>query len=574
MSTLFEYGDKLMNKHAILHIPDSQYCFAVGLHTVILRLRVAKNEFQNKISVIYGCKYEYHTTRYSQSMERHFSDSLYDYYTTTLKNIDPRLVYVFTLEDEDGLHYFSEAGVTENYDFSLAYFDCFQLPFISNSDIHKPVPWMKKAVFYQIFVDRFCYGDKSKDNSYITMDWGEIPTPLSFAGGDIVGIQEKLNYIRDLGANVLYLTPVFLSPSNHKYDPIDYTEVDPQFGSNEIFKDLIDKAHSMDIRIVLDVVFNHCSKENALFLDVIKNGRKSPYHDWFLINGDYPDTSDINYMCFGISHYMPKWNTSNPAVQEYLIGIAIDWTRNFGIDGWRLDVSDEVSHEMWRNFRKAVKTVNPDCVIIGENWHDARPYLLGDQFDSVMHYGFTKACLDFFAFETLNANEMANRLNSLLVRNTDVANSMMLNLLDSHDTERFFTRVSEDVDKLLCALALAICFIGAPCIYYGTEVGMVGKYDPDCRRTFPWDTKKWNMDIMNTVKQLLEIKQLLSLQTGDIRIECEQNLLTVKRDSITLYINQSGNAQSVWGEAILSRHYQHNMLQHGGFCILKRGKEK
>lgn len=192
------------------------------------------------------------------------------------------------------------------------------------------------------------------------------------------------------------------------------------------------------MRIVLDAVFNHCSDELMQFQDVKEKGRASEYYDWFVIHGDKPDAEAKNYEMFASCEYMPKFNTSNPEVQEYLCNIGVYYISKYNIDGWRLDVSDEVSHDFWRKFRKAVKAVREDCIIIGENWHDASNYLKGDQYDSIMNYAFTKACLDYFATGRLKAAGMADKLNDLLARNTDTVNGMLLNLLDSHDTHRFF----------------------------------------------------------------------------------------------------------------------------------------
>ena len=160
--------------------------------------------------------------------------------------------------------------------------------------------------------------------------------------------------------------------------------------------------------------------------------------------------------------------------------------RACGIDGWRLDVADEVSHDFWRRFRKEVKRENPQAILIAESWHDAGSWLRGDQFDGIMNYSFTKACIDFFAKKTRTVQSFCDRLNELLMRNTDQANEMMLNLLDSHDTERFLTLAGEDRAALRCALAVMFFYPGMPCICYGTEIGMIGEYEPDSRRTFDW----------------------------------------------------------------------------------------
>ena len=519
----------------LTHCPESKYCFALDENTVRLRLAVSKDELPDKVTVLYGGKYDFATVRRSAEAQRECEDGLFVWYSATIKLADRRLVYVFEIERGGKIRYFSEDGLTDGYDFELSYYNCFQYAYVNCCDVMPCVEWMRQAVFYQIFVDRFNIG-KKKDTGYINLKWGDKPTPKSFAGGDIAGITGKLEYIRSLGVNAIYLTPVFSSVSNHKYDISDYYEIDKNFGDKNDLKRLIDKAHSLGMRVVLDAVFNHCSDRLAQFADVREKGRKSKYADWFIINGDNP----LDYECFAACRYMPKFNTSNPEVREYLKGIATYWIREFDIDGWRLDVSDEVSHEFWREFRRAVKQEKSDCVLIGENWHDANPYLRGDQFDSIMNYAFTKACLDFYAFGKLTAEELAHKLNEILMRNTDTVNDMMLNLLDSHDTHRFLTRVDGDVNRLMSALCVTFFFRGAPCVYYGTENAMEGGYDPDCRRTFDWAEEGRDNPVKSLIKRLSAIKKDFTREAviyslgGKLRIERGSRVLTADKDGFEI----------------------------------------
>lgn len=525
-----------MNENAILHIPESKYCFAVGNNKICLRLRISKEDCPDKINVIYGGKYSYATERNCAEMVRKCSDRLFAYYTVTLNVTDLRFVYVFEIICGNKRYFYSEDGLTENFDYELSYYNCFQYAYINRCDVMPSIEWMNTATFYQIFVDRFNTGNNDKDKSYINLEWGKIPTPKSFAGGDIKGITQKLGYLSSLGINALYLTPVFKSISNHKYDISDYYEIDGHFGDKKDLKELIDKAHATGIKIVLDAVFNHCSDELSQFKDVLKNGKKSKYYNWFIITNDDP----LEYEIFASCKYMPKFDTSNPEVCDFLIGIATYWIREYDIDGWRLDVSDEVSHDFWRRFRKEVKAVKPDCVLIGENWHDANVYLRGDQFDSIMNYAFTKACLDFYAFGQFNTQKLADKLNEILMRNTDTVNSMMLNLLDTHDTHRFLTRVGGDREKLKSALALTYFFPGAPCVYYGTENAMEGGYDPDCRRTFDWDFENRDNDVKNLIKFLTSLKHLPGFAAAETCICCENGLLIVERGGYRLTVKENG----------------------------------
>ena len=399
-----------MNESAMQHIPESKYCFAVNSNTVALRLRVSREDFPDKIEVVYGGKHDYARKRFSAPMQRSCEDRLFAWYTAYISLSDVRFAYVFRITEGERVSYYSEDGLTRGYDFDLSFYNCFQLAYINEADIMRPVEWMRTAVFYQIFVERFLMGDEGKDKSYINLQWGQLPTPKSFSGGDLEGIIQKLDYLKELGISAIYLTPIFKSVSNHKYDISDYYAIDEHFGDREVLKRLVDGAHARGMRIVLDAVFNHCSKDIAQFQDVIKNGKNSPYFDWFIIHGDRADCKNVNYECFASCAYMPKWNTSNRRVQKYLTDIATYWIKEYNIDGWRLDVSDEISHDFWRDLRKAVKAVKPDCVLIGENWHDANSYLHGDQYDSIMNYAFTKACLDFYCLGNFSTQQFADKL--------------------------------------------------------------------------------------------------------------------------------------------------------------------
>lgn len=590
-----------MNEQAILHIPESGYCFAGSGSQLVLRLRLDRREEVDRVEILLECKYRFQEEQSCYLMEKKYEDRLFAYYERTIELSDVRTAYVFRIVQGEDAWYFSEDGLTKEYDFSLGYFNFFQLPYINEADLHREVPWMRQAVFYQIFVDRFCRGIEEKDERYINLPWNGKPLPKSFAGGDIPGITKKLDYIKGLGVNTLYLTPVFQSISNHKYDISDYYTVDEQFGKNEDLKELVEQAHKRGIRIVLDAVFNHCSDRMKQFQDVLQKGKESAYHDWFLIRGDKPDQDAINYEVFSFCSYMPKLNTSNPEVQEFLADIAVHWIKEYDIDGWRLDVSDEVAHDFWRLFRKRVKAAKEDCVIIGENWHDANTFLRGDQYDSIMNYAFTKACLDYYAFETFEAEQFAWKLNGLLMRNTETVNRMMLNLLDTHDTDRFYTSVGKNKDRLLSALAVTCMFEGAPCIYYGTEIPTEGGYDPDNRRCFDWDESHWDEEFRTQLITLLSLRKYESIQSGEIRITSEGGLFCLRRflpenthsgshrdaaeaagtgcteekatsKEWTLWANQTGRALPVKAEGTVfaQNRYHDGMLETDGYVIVKK----
>ena len=533
-----------MNEYALLHRMDSEYCYPSSESDLTIRLRCAKGDMES-VWLCYESKYVIQTSQKKVPMKRVFSGELFDYFSVTLHEEDTRLAYVFYLYDGKDYRFYSEEGLSETYDYTLGFYNFFQYPYINPADVVRDVPWMHEARFYQIFVDRFAMGESKKDTSYINLKWGEIPNPKSFAGGDLRGIREKLDYIGSLGINALYLTPVFSSVSNHKYDISDYYRIDEQFGTSRDLKELVDACHAKGMHILLDAVFNHCSEDLPQFRDVVEKGRKSPYFDWFIIRGDRPEKDPLNYEVFAFCDYMPKLNTSNPEVAEFLTGVATHYIREYGIDGWRLDVSDEVSHDFWRTFRKAVKAENPQAVIIGENWHNASNYLRGDQYDSIMNYSFTKCCLDFFARKKLTADQAADRLNDLLARNNNVVNDLMLNLLDTHDTHRFFSEVGEQEEVFRNALYLLYFFPGVPCIFYGTEIMIPGGYDPDCRRCMDWEKagKVTDTAVYRDLQLLTDLRRKYSFRTDSVRIYSENGLLVVEYredgEGLTLVINNT-----------------------------------
>ena len=322
-----------LNYKAILHIQDSRFCYPLDGNTVELRLRTDKSDVLEGVNVIYGNKYDFYLKQQSAPMQLTFTDGSFNWYTAVIKLQDVRFVYIFELFCGGKRYFFCEDGLLDRYDFSLAYYNSFQLPYVNAADVPVGVDWFDNAVFYEIFTDRFCRGSAPKDESYVNLKWGDAPTPKSFAGGDLWGVADKLDYLQSLGVNTLYLTPIFCSTSNHKYDIYNYFDVDAQFGGKAALRRLTDEAHSRKMRIVLDAVFNHCSENTAQFADVLQHGKQSRFFDWFIVRGERPVKG--NFECFGVCDYMPKWNTSNPAVQQWLIDVALYWMKEYGIDGWR-----------------------------------------------------------------------------------------------------------------------------------------------------------------------------------------------------------------------------------------------
>ncbi len=523
-----------MNIQAIYHRPESNYCFATDGKTIVLRIRFAKGEQICKLSVWYNTKYHIAQQQFKQKMQLIASDTQFDYYKATLRLGDPRLAYLFYFEYDNKPYYFCEDGLVSTYNFNLAYFNSFQFAYINDDDVIQNVGWLNNAVFYQIFVDRFCCSDKAIGiKSKINAEWDELPTPTSFYGGNLDGITEKLDYINGLGATAIYLTPIFKSKSNHKYDTIDFYCIDESFGDKESLKRLVEKAHEKGMRVVLDAVFNHVSHDFARFKDVMKKGKKSKYFDWFVIDGEKIRQDPPNYACFGDCEYMPKLNTCNKEVQNYLVDVMLYWMKECDVDGWRLDVSDEISHGFWRKVREAVKSQKSDSALIGENWHNSESFLRGDQFDSIMNYALTKRMMDFWVDESIDEKQLADRLNSLYMRYSDVTNNMMFNLLDSHDTARFFTKVNKDRNRLLCAIATLVFLPGSFNLYYGTDILLEGEYDPDCRRTFDFSKlqEKDIIDFQISLKEVLKLKRQPAIKNGKLKIYSKNDAVVIERAS-------------------------------------------
>lgn len=379
--------------------------------------------------------------------------------------------------------------------------------------------WVKHAIFYQIFPDRFAKGDPAIDPENV-QPWGTLPTPGNFMGGDLRGVIQRLDYLSDLGISAIYLNPIFQATSNHKYNTYDYFAIDPHFGDLATFHELIAQAHQRGIRVILDGVFNHCGRGFFAFVDVLENEERSPYLKWFYIKRlplhPYGESYPSNYDCWWQIRSLPKLNTDHPPTRRYLLDIARYWMEQ-GADGWRLDVPNEIDdHAFWREFRQVVKQANPDAYIVGEIWKDATAWLDGTQFDAVMNYVWRDLCRDFFAHELMPVDAFARSLEILLRRYPHEATLAQLNLLGSHDTARFVTEAGGDIRKLYATILFQMTFPGAPCIYYGDEVGMQGGEDPHCRGCFPWDERQWDRDLHAWVRRCTIIRNTYpALRTGE-----------------------------------------------------------
>jgi len=449
--------------------------------------------------------------------------------------------------------------------------------------------WVQDAIFYQIFPDRFARSERLARSGLQFEPWDSPPTTFGFKGGDLYGIVEHLDYLQELGVNALYLNPIFASAANHRYHTYDYYHVDPLLGGNEALRLLVDEVHKRGMRIILDGVFNHASRGFWQFHHVLETGAASPYRDWFHFDperlsgrknwGAYPTPHEahaihqegsvqaIGYQGWWDLPALPKFKTETPAVREFLFEVGEYWIR-FGIDGWRLDVPGEINDDaFWQEFRRRVRRINPEAYIVGEIWHEAQRWLQGDQFDATMNYLLTAAALSYFGGTYLDmgmVNQVGGLMNRVHVKDgaqfgdeidrllglyATEFNSAQLNLLDSHDMPRFLSCVRRDKASLRLALLFIHSYPGAPCIYYGDEIGIDGGHDPDSRKSFPWDDSRWDEDLLAYTKTCVKLRRdHAALRRGSFhRLASEGNAYVFGRrlegQRLIVAFNTGGQAQ-------------------------------
>lgn len=448
--------------------------------------------------------------------------------------------------------------------------------------------WAKDAVWYQIFPERFRNGDPSNDPvpsdfnfpanlpwqiSPWTSDWYKLqPWEANRGGfydvvfdrrygGDLQGVIDKLDYIKDLGATAIYFNPIFDAPSLHKYDASTYHHIDKTFGPNRngdtrlmestetddpatwrwtaadsLFLKLVEEAHVHGLKVIIDGVFNHSGTQFFAFKDVAKNQKASRYADWFDVRSwDNPATpqSEFDYKGWwdykGHPEFKEDANGFITPVREYFFNITRRWMDpngdgdpSDGIDGWRLDVANDVSKVFWREWRALVKSINPDAYIVGEIWDNAEEWLQGDMFDAVMNYPFARACVAFFVntgTDRISVSQFDKRLKEIRESYPSEANYVLQNLFDSHDTDRLPSMIlnpnrrfddqnglrnnknynvskptvaARNIQKLMAAFQMA--YVGSPMVYYGTEAGMWGADDPDDRKPMVWPEFQYEIE--------------------------------------------------------------------------------
>lgn len=468
-----------MNPATIFHRPMSEFAFALDDTHYIFRLRTGKGEAES-VRFYYADR-AVMTPKLQFAplpMEKFRTDRYFDWYEIRLETRFERIAYYFELQNGvETLFYYGDcyemAGTPTRADY-------FQLPFNHRADRFAAPAWTRDAVVYNIFPDSFAAGKRLAPN-------GAPPC----RGGTVRGVTENLDYIASLGFNCIYLNPIFAARSYHRYDTLDYYRIDPHMGAEDDLRDLVRRAHALGIRVILDGVFNHVSSDHPFFRDVLEKGRASRYYSCFYALPETPHLPAAGelpgYTCFSYVADMPKTNTADPFLRQYFCDVGAYWVRKFDVDGWRLDVANELDDGFLRAFRASVKAAKSDALIVGEVWENAAHYLGGDMLDSAMNYDFRRYCRRFFAEQTVDAETFDTNVSTLLLRYNENALFAQLNLLDSHDVSRFLSLCGGKTERMELAVLLQMTFPGMPCVFYGDEKGLCGESEPEYRRPMAWD---------------------------------------------------------------------------------------
>lgn len=496
-----------MEYAAIRHFADKRYCYAVDKGRFLIRLETKKGDTEEVILHVQD-KYlpvQHVDTRQEYAMKIAYSDNYIDYYEVMMEIDVVCLRYFFEIKDVSGkkVYYGNHNFYDENITDIDRMYDCPQNP--REEEIFELPEWARNKVVYQIFPSRF-----ASDQDIPEEIWYQAPIGhRADLKGSLRGVINHLDYIKEMGMDIIYMTPIFSSDSSHKYNIDDYYNIDPSFGTKEDLKELVDKAHKLGMYVILDGVFNHTAVDFFAFKDIREKEEQSGYLNWYYLK-DFPLVIEWgkkpNYKTFSYAAFMPKLNLQNKETADYIIDVASYWIKECDIDGWRLDVADEVSHAFWKRFRREIKAVKKDAMIIGEIWHFAGDFLEGDEWDSIMNYQFYYAVYDLVVLEKLSASSFVGNLNFMRGNLHKELEGYLWNFIDSHDTARFLYSVGHDIKKLKLAAALQLLLPGMPMIYYGDETALDGGPDPDCRRGMLWDENRQNAEIRDYYKKLIGIR--------------------------------------------------------------------
>jgi glycosidase len=573
----------MIHTNAISHRPLSSDAYAVDETLLVFRLRSAIGDL-DQVRLCHGdTAYRGNPVAFTTvPMTKVHTCDRHDHYEARISAPHRRTVYYFELvQGQETLYYYADEF---HQTLSVERNDLFKFPYLRHEDILTPPAWLSQAVIYNIFPDSFV-GSDAQPNTTTIRNGFPIKNRL---GGTLSAVIERLDYIQKLGCNTIYLNPIFTGGEYHKYDVIDYKTIDPLFGTNADFKRLVDLAHAKNMRVIIDGVFNHSGWHFFAFQDVLRHQEQSRYRDWYydlsfpvVVPSTHEETP--TYACFGYERHMPKLNTSHPEVIDYFTTISTYWIEEYDIDGWRLDVADEVDDGFWRAFYQTSKTAKPDIAIIGEVWQDASHHLDLELFDSVMNYDFLKHAKAFFAQRTIDANTYASRLIHLDRRYREQHARVLLNLLDSHDVPRFLSHLDGDKDRYRLAVLVLLTSVGAPSILYGDEQGLMGIREIDYRTAMVYDQ---DPDLWAFFQRLIALRTSNAVfHHGFFRvIEAEEagGLLVFERydetHCVRIAINHNDTSRTLtppdWDHAVLwSSQDDTTELKPHGFILYQSTKE-
>jgi len=570
-----------MQRGAIYHRSTMTDCYALDADTVILNLHTGKDITAARIfhgdpyvtgsnPIIPWCGMPQEMT-----LSLELADSLI--WTAALKPPYKREQYFFEVTDgsevlqlfEDGLYTPEQAQrpgrLKQPYKF----------PWLNESDLCAPPAWVTDTVWYQFFPDRFrrSAAAPAAKNLRNWEDAADISI-RDFYGGDLKGITEKLPWIRELGITGIYLTPVFASDTNHRYNTFDYTRIDPALGTEEDWKELVDTAHDLGMKVMMDAVFNHSGTHFAPWQDVLERGSESPYWNWFFVREEEGlhrsgDTRDGRYFSFAFERRMPKLNTNNPEVAAYFADLCENWVRDWDIDGIRFDVGNEIAHSFLKLLHRRLKAIKPDLFLLGEIWHDSVQWLQGDEYDSVMNYPFLHSLQNFWVDPEATSHSFMYAMNRCRSLYPEQVNRVLFNFLDTHDTPRARTRCGSEA-VFFQQLTALLTMPGTPCLYYGTEIAMEGSYDPDCRRPMPW--KQIETGAFDAV--IADVKTLVSLRHlgGDTLVwhhdDRHPRLVSYTCGNLRVWLNGGGETVRIQEEApLFARGYAEGKLSPDGVLV-------
>lgn len=527
-----------MELSSVVHYMNESFAYKLNNHEYLIKLKTKRNAF-DKVTLRYLEKYfremnvKNHQV-YSKEMTKVAVTNLHDYYEVIIDDrfefnnnemIMLAIRYCFLLEKDGEKIYYGNYKFFNEEPYDTI--DFFNLVIHQADCSYFDVPeWSKGAVVYQIFPERFAPTNDNYSSNWLTC----YKEKNGRSNGTLLGIAEKIDYLKELGIDAIYLNPIFLANTSHRYDTVDYLKVDPLLGDEKDLKKLVDTCHKNNIKVILDLVFNHTSTYFFAFEDILKNQEKSKYKDWYLIR-KFPVSrtqQPPNYMSFSFGAFMPKLNTDNPECRKYLIDVAKHYVINFDVDGYRLDVADEVTHSFWKEMRKEVKQIKKDCLIMGEVWYESTPYLRGDEFDSVMNYTIYDSIRKFLK-EEINQEKFIDMI-SRERGETEINYYHSSNILiGSHDTNRIFNAVNFDENKFNLAMALLLFLPGSPIIYYGDEIMFDGDNPGEARRGMIFDAD-YKKETKEMVKKLIALKHQPVIKIGDISFDqSEDGLLVINR---------------------------------------------